>query len=66
MTSLRTNKGISLLEIEGRFNKIAVENISTSAKSHLKNETVELSENSLRLTKKGKFLADGIAADLFV
>jgi oxygen-independent coproporphyrinogen-3 oxidase len=66
MTSLRTKKGISLLEIEDRFNKKAVLSISTSAKSHLKNETVELSKNYLKLTKKGKFLADGIAADLFV
>jgi oxygen-independent coproporphyrinogen-3 oxidase len=66
MTSLRTKKGISVNEIESRFGVASLIKLSTSAKKHLANETLHLSDGQFTLTKKGKFLADGIAADLFV
>jgi oxygen-independent coproporphyrinogen-3 oxidase len=67
MTSLRTKNGISIFEVESKFDRDAVSRISTSAKSHIQNGTLVMADNNfVRLTKKGKFLADGIAADLFV
>jgi oxygen-independent coproporphyrinogen-3 oxidase len=65
MTSLRTQRGISLIEVENRFDLLAAEKLSASAKKHFRNETLTEENNYLKLTKKGKFLADGIAADLF-
>jgi oxygen-independent coproporphyrinogen-3 oxidase len=65
MTSLRTKTGISLVEVEKRFDLSAAQKLSASAKKHFINETLTEENKYLRLTKKGKFLADGIAADLF-
>jgi oxygen-independent coproporphyrinogen-3 oxidase len=66
MTSLRTKTGMSLYEVEKRFGIETTKKISKSADRHVSNETLILENNFIRLTKKGKFLADGIAADLFV
>lgn len=66
MTSLRTNRGTSLIDVEERFNSDAANKISLSANRHIKNGTLITENNFIKLTKKGKFLADGIAADLFV
>lgn len=66
MTSLRTSRGISLHEMEDRFSNSVAEKLVSALKNHIANETVYLSNNFIKLTKKGKFLADGIAADLFI
>lgn len=66
MTSLRTMEGLSIDKVKETFGKKNAEGLLFSAKKHLINETLILTGDQLRLTKTGKFLADGIAADLFV
>jgi oxygen-independent coproporphyrinogen-3 oxidase len=61
MTSLRTIEGLDL------------NNMSTTASSHLldvsrkflENDLMKIENDHLVLTREGKLLADGIAADLF-
>lgn len=65
MTSLRTMEGCSLKLIEEKWGKKNAAAVKNAAQKYLKEETVYLSGNHLTLTKKGKFLADGIAAELF-
>lgn len=66
MTGLRTMEGIDFNDgrwkvIDGRTkNKII-----SSAKRWEENGNLVISGNNIRLTEKGKFFADGIAADLF-
>ena len=66
MTGLRTIEGINFLDNrwkiidEGTKNKII-----SSAKKWEVSGNIIISENDIRLTDKGKFFADGIAADLF-
>ncbi len=66
MTSLRTKKGVSLERIENEFGKEYSAYLSKQAETALKNELLILEDNKLKISKKGKFLSDGIAADLFL
>ncbi len=65
MIGLRTSWGISLNDIELKFGKKIKETLLQNIKKHLKNKTLQLINNQLSTTKKGKFLIDGIASDLF-
>ncbi|WMI68579.1 radical SAM family heme chaperone HemW [Mangrovimonas sp. YM274] len=68
MTGLRTIWGVSLDKIESDFGANFKEYILKAAKPHLENGVLAFSkgdEASLCTTSKGKFLADGIASDLF-
>ncbi|MBW0178862.1 radical SAM family heme chaperone HemW [Sediminibacterium sp.] len=65
MTSLRTMEGCSLELIEKKWGEKNVSAIKAAAQKYLQEEYLNLSGNQLILTKKGKFLADGIAAELF-
>ncbi len=65
MTSLRTMEGCSLELIERKWGKRNVTAIENAAQKYLQEGYLHLSVNRFVLTKKGKFLADGIAADLF-
>jgi len=65
MTSLRTMEGCSLEWIEKKWGKKNVTAILQAAQKYVQETSLRLSDNRLILTKKGKFLADGIAADLF-
>ena len=79
MTGLRTIWGISLPKIEEEFGKEYKEELLKSAKKFINQELLvissEFDENQFRklgsieklsTTKKGKFLADGIASELFM
>ncbi len=66
MTSLRTIKGTDLLEIDRRFGPALKTNFSHQAIRHLASGHLSEQSGIFTLTKKGKFLSDGIAADLFV
>jgi len=66
MTGLRTKKGVSLERIENEFGKEYSAYLSKQAETALKNELLILEGNTLKISKKGKFLSDGIAADLFL
>lgn len=65
MTSLRTIEGINLTYLQENFGVTNREAIMLAATPYINNATAQIAGNSLQLTSKGKFLADGIASDLF-
>ncbi|MBK7028293.1 MAG: radical SAM family heme chaperone HemW [Bacteroidales bacterium] len=65
MTSLRTIWGCDLSHIEKTFGKEWLQQTIEDASIHIKNESLTLRNDHLTLSKKGKFRADGIAADFF-
>ena len=65
MTGLRTIWGISLNKITTNYGKTYLDHIHKSSKKHIANQTLEFRNDHFHLTKKGKFLGDGIASDLF-
>ncbi len=65
MTSLRTVEGISLSKVSVDFSELKATTLAEAAKKHIENGHLLLLNGSLQLTADGKFLADGIAADLF-
>ena len=66
MTGLRTIWGVSLEKIEKKFGKFYLDYLNKEAKRFLEDDLLILENNVLRTTKKGKFLCDGIASDLFL
>src|SRR5690606_9440663 len=65
MTGLRTQWGVSLDRVGLEFGASYLEYIQRQSVKFLEQGLLILEGNSLRVTKKGKFLADGIASDLF-
>jgi oxygen-independent coproporphyrinogen-3 oxidase len=70
MTGLRTIWGVSFQKIEKEFGSMYLQDLKKSAERHIKSGLLEVELRSfsgkvLVTTKKGKFLADGIASDLF-
>ena len=66
MTGLRTIWGVSLERIEQEFGKTYLEYLNKQAVKFIDDHLLFVDENILRTTKKGKFLSDGIASDLFL
>ncbi|GMN06231.1 radical SAM family heme chaperone HemW [Croceitalea sp. MTPC5] len=66
MTGLRTIWGVSLSRIAAEFGKKYEEYLMLQAEKHIQEHLLYIDDESLLTTKKGKFLADGIAADLFM
>lgn len=66
MTGLRTIWGISLDKIKSEFGSEYEESLEISAEKYIKDELLFKENQILKTTKKGKFLADGIASDLFM
>ena len=66
MTGLRTIWGISLERIENEFGKTYLDYLNQQAAKYIEDHLLFVDENILRTTKKGKFLSDGIASDLFL
>ena len=66
MTGLRTIWGISLDRIEQEFGKIYLDYLNQQATKFIEDHLLFIDNNILRTTKKGKFLSDGIASDLFL
>ena len=66
MTSLRTHEGCDLSMIEAAFGSTYSSHFRKMAHRHLQSGHLEEKDGFIRLTRKGKFLADGIAAGLFV
>jgi oxygen-independent coproporphyrinogen III oxidase len=61
MTAMRTAEGISL----SKFKKEEADTLLKKCNRYLESNLMKLENNYLILTKEGKLLADGIAADLF-
>lgn len=65
MTGLRTIWGVSLDRIQSEFGKTYLDYLMKQAHKFLKDELLFIENDILKPTKKGKFLTDGIASDLF-
>lgn len=70
MTGLRTIWGVDIARVETDFGKNYKAYMLQQAKKHIENEllqvVVEANTTVLKTTTKGKFLADGLASDLFL
>lgn len=73
MTGLRTKWGVSLQRVENEFGKKYAEYLLIQAKEHLEDGFLFRAVSADRqesdrivVTKKGKFLSDGLASDLFL
>jgi oxygen-independent coproporphyrinogen-3 oxidase len=65
MTGLRTIWGVSLDRVETEFGTEYLEYLKKQVQKFLDDDLVLVKNNILKPTKKGKFLTDGIASDLF-
>jgi oxygen-independent coproporphyrinogen-3 oxidase len=66
MTGLRTIWGVSLERIEAEFGSNYLEYLHQQAEKYISDNLLTVENNILKTTKKGKFLSDGIASDLFL
>ncbi|MBI9042608.1 radical SAM family heme chaperone HemW [Lutibacter sp.] len=71
MTGLRTIWGVEFEKVEKEFGALRLELLKKNAESFVKKGLLEIqlgafSSPILITTKKGRFLADGIASDLFI
>lgn len=66
MTGLRTIWGVSLDKIKTEFGQKYFAHLQEQARRKLEDGLLYLEKDHLLVTKKGKFLSDGIAADLFL
>ena len=66
MTGLRTIWGVSLIKIEKDFGKKYLNYLENQSKKYIQQELLYIENQILKTTKKGKFLSDGIASDLFM
>ena len=66
MTGLRTKWGISLTHLENNFGPYYKNNFETRIVKYVNTSLVVIKDDVFRTTIKGKFLADGIASELFL
>lgn len=66
MTGLRTIWGVSLHRIEEEFGKTYFDYLIKQSEKFINDDLLFIENNILKTTKKGKFLTDGIASDLFL
>lgn len=66
MTGLRTKWGVNVNSVEQLFGSDFRKHLLQSAEEHLKAGRIQMENEVLILTAEGKFLADGIASDLFM
>lgn len=66
MTGLRTIWGVSLKRIQSEFGEVFLDYLIKHSKRFIADDLLSLENEILTTTKKGKFLTDGIASDLFM
>ncbi|MCY1234561.1 Oxygen-independent coproporphyrinogen-III oxidase-like protein [compost metagenome] len=66
MTGLRTIWGVSLNRIEKEFGESKLRYLQKQSEKFLSDGLLSIENKILKTTPKGKFLADGIASDLFL
>ena len=66
MTGLRTIWGVSLQKIKSDFGENYSKYLIMQAQKFIDKELLYLKDDVLKTTQKGKFLSDGLAADLFM
>ena len=65
MISLRTMEGLNIKKVQKDYGEKEAEKILKESTKYLDQKLMEQQNEFVILTKKGKFLADGIAAELF-
>lgn len=66
MTGLRTKNGISLSYIENKFGLRYKELLEKEAQNHITSQMLYWDGDVLKVSRKAKFLVDGLASDLFI
>lgn len=66
MTGLRTIWGVSLDKVEKEYGVNYINYLNKQIQSHVQNGLLKIEDGILTTTAQGKFLGDGIAADLFL
>lgn len=66
MTGLRTIWGVSLNRIQKEFGEEVLQYLQKQSEKFTADGLLAVEKNILKTTPKGKFLADGIASDLFL
>lgn len=66
MTGLRTIWGVSLERIQNEFGEKFLNYLLKQSEKFLDDDLLSIENHVLKTTRKGKFLADGIASDLFI
>jgi oxygen-independent coproporphyrinogen III oxidase len=66
MTGLRTIWGVSLQRIKSEFGKNYAKYLQMQAQKYIDQELLCMENEVLKTTRKGKFLSDGLASDLFM
>ena len=65
MTRLRTKFGVNSEDIHRNFGKLYEQHFIKEAQIFLENGQIEKRDSGFHISEKGKFLSDGIAAELF-
>ena len=66
MTGLRTIWGISLDKVTADFGSQYKDYLLKQANKYIEQNVLTIEKQTIKTTKKGKFLSDGIASDLFM
>jgi oxygen-independent coproporphyrinogen-3 oxidase len=66
MTGLRTIWGVSFDEIKINLGEKYLNHLESQSKKYIQQDLLYIENGILKTTSKGKFLADGIASDLFI
>lgn len=66
MTGLRTNKGVSLAYIEKKFGLLFKKSLEKESQNHIATQMLYWDGDVLKVSRKAKFLVDGLASDLFI
>jgi oxygen-independent coproporphyrinogen-3 oxidase len=64
MTRLRCREGIALDELEARFDTTRLHRCLHQAEKHIRAGNAEITQKSLKLTRKGIFISDSVIIDL--
>ena len=66
MTGLRTMWGISLSYLENKFDKQFKNYFLKNVKKYVDQNLIKINHDVYKTTESGRFLADGIASELFM
>ena len=66
MCGLRTNWGVSLIKIDIDFGSSYKNKLIKNAQKYINKNLLFIENDFLYISRKGKFLSDGIASDLFM
>ena len=66
MTGLRTIWGVSIDNVKKNFGEKYASYLAIQSQKHIEDELLIFEKGNLKTTKKGLFLSDGIASDLFM